>query len=83
MEKGTEDLLKNARRLKKELEAFGRSARAFVRARPAKPEDELEALKDDVLGTVECLLTDDLQPALRKLEELDGLLERVSSLERS
>jgi len=83
MEKDAEELLRKARKLKKELRAFGRDARDFVRTRPEKPEDELEVLEGDVLGTVECLLTDDLQPALKKLEELDGLLERVSSLGRS
>jgi len=81
MEKDAEDLLKKARKLKRELRAFGRDARAFVRTRPEKPEDELEILESDVLGTVECLLTDDLEPALAKLEELDDLLKRVSVLE--
>jgi hypothetical protein len=83
MEKDAEDLLKRARKLRKELRAFGRDARKFVRTRPDKPEDELEILEGDMLGTVECLLMDDLEPALRKLEELDGLLKRVSVLERA
>jgi hypothetical protein len=80
MEKSAEDLLNRARSLKKELRAFGREARAFLRTRPEKPEDELEDLETDMLGGLECLLADDLEPALRKLQELDALLKRASVL---
>lgn len=75
-----EELLQKATRLKKEVRAFGREARAFLRSRPEVPEDEMEKLETDVLGTVECLLADDLGPALKKLEELEALLKRAAIL---
>lgn len=62
------------------MRAFGREARAFLRTRPEKPEDELDDFQTDILGTVECLLSDDLEPALRKLEELVALLKRAAHL---
>jgi hypothetical protein len=80
MEKGAEELLQKARKLKKEVRAFGRDARGFLRTRPETPEEEREDLESDVLGTVECLLSDDLEPALKKLEELEALLKRASLL---
>lgn len=80
MEKGAEELLQKARKLKKEVRAFGREAREFLRTRPEVDEDELEKLETDMLGTVECLLADDLEPALKKLDELEGLLKRASLL---
>ena len=66
--------------MKKEVRAFAREAREFLRLRPEKPEDDLDALETDVLGTVECLLSDDLGPALKKLEELDGVLKRAADM---
>ena len=80
MGKEAEELLQKAIKLKKEVRAFGREARAFLRTRPEIPEDELEKLETDLLGTVECLLADDLGPALKKLEELEALLKRASFL---
>ena len=80
MEKGTEDLLRQTRKLKKEVRAFGREAREFLRKHPEVPEDEVEKLETDVVGTVECLLSDDLEPALKKLDALDALLKRTSLL---
>ena len=80
MGKGAEELLEKALRLKKEVRAFGREARAFLRTHPEVAEDELEKLETDLLGTVECLLADDLGPALKKLEELEALLKRASIL---
>lgn len=80
MEKGAEELLQKARKLKKEVRAFGREARDFLRTRPEIAEDELEKLETDLLGTVECLLADDLEPALKKLDELEGLIKRASLL---
>jgi hypothetical protein len=81
MERSADDLLlQQARKLKKELRAFGRAARGFLRTRPPKAEDDLDDLEADVLGTVECLLNDDLGPALKKLEELEVLLEKASPL---
>lgn len=53
MERGAEELLQKARKLKKEVRAFGRDARDFLRTRPEAPEEEREDLESDVLGTVE------------------------------
>jgi hypothetical protein len=81
MEQSADDhLLQQARRLKKEVRAFGRAARGFLRSQPEKPEDNLDNLETDLLGTVECLLNDDLGPALKKLDELDTLLKKASTL---
>lgn len=79
MEKRSEELLENARKLKKEVRAFSREARAFLRTQPEVPEDELEDPESDLLGAMECLLMDDLEPALRKLDELEELLKRARS----
>ena len=79
METRAEELRERARRLKQEMSDFGREARDFLRQQPEAPEDEMEDPETDLLGTMECLLTDDLEPALRKLDELDGLLQRIRS----
>ncbi len=80
METRAEELRERARRLKQEMSDFGREARDFLRRQqPEVPEDEMEDPETDLLGTMECLLTDDLEPALRKLDELDGLLQRIHS----
>jgi hypothetical protein len=79
METRAEELLRHARTLKKEMQAFVREARDYLRLQPESPEDELEDPETDLLGTMECLLTDDLEPALKKLDELDGLLRRARS----
>ena len=76
-----ENLLQQARRLKEQLAAFDRSARAILRRlNPRIPEPEIEAMRTpaaNLTGILECLLADDFASARRKLRELDRLLRKA------
>jgi len=64
--------------LKKEVQTFDRRGRKFLRSLPAMSEEAYEALtpQAELEGTLECLLGDDLEPALRKIRELESLLRQ-------
>jgi hypothetical protein len=78
----TENLLRQARLLEKQLELFRRRAVAVTGPLDKLVgEAEAEAMvtpRATILGTLECLLADDLVPALRKLATLEDLLETDS-----
>jgi hypothetical protein len=65
--------------LRKDLVVFNRHARKLVDwLDPSLSEEEVEAMETpaaNLLGTLECLLADDFDPACRKLNELDALLK--------
>ncbi|HEV8580233.1 MAG TPA: hypothetical protein VGX68_14290 [Thermoanaerobaculia bacterium] len=76
--RAVEDLLLQTRQLRERLTVFKQSA-LEVAVPLDKAISEAEALemataRANVLGALECLLDDDLEPALRKLAELDCLL---------
>jgi hypothetical protein len=59
-----------------ELRAFRERMRNLVKELPSGSDEELEedgTLEGELLGMLECLLSDDLEPALRKLESVDEL----------
>lgn len=59
-----------------ELKAFRERMRALANDLPQVTDEELEgglSLEGELLGLVECLLSDDLDPAIRKLEGVDEL----------
>jgi len=58
------------------FKAFMERVRNLIKELPPVPDEELEedgTLEGELLGMLECLLSDDLEPALRKLESLDQL----------
>jgi hypothetical protein len=76
MTRAAEDLLRQARKLRKRMVVFDRKAQGFL-GRLEIPDEEVAAMStpaSNLLGTLECLCGDDLKAALRKLDELDGLL---------
>jgi hypothetical protein len=59
-----------------DLRAFTERMRDFARDLPAGPDEELDPETEregELLGMLECLITDDLDPAVRKLESADEL----------
>jgi len=78
--KAAEDLLRQTRLLKSELTVFRRSAReVHRRLNLTIPDEEVEAMRSpaaNLLGMLECLIGDDLNPVLAKLGELDTLLQK-------
>ena len=72
------EFLRPLRRLKIQVMAFDRSGREFLESLPEIPDEELEplALETEIAGTLGCLLEDDLEPALQKIDELEELLQR-------
>jgi hypothetical protein len=58
------------------LRAFMERMRNLIKDLPSVSDEELEdegTLEGELLGMLECLLSDDLEPALRKLESVDEL----------
>ena len=77
MNRAAEDLLRQARMLRKRMVVFDRRAQDFLGSLEIADE-EVAAMRTpaaNLLGTLECLCGDDLKAALRKLDELDGLLK--------
>ncbi|HVR96515.1 MAG TPA: hypothetical protein VMW27_07875 [Thermoanaerobaculia bacterium] len=74
-----------AQRLKHQLAVFGKSARELHRRLDLRiPEEEVEDMRTpaaNLLGTLECLIADDLMPVYKKLEELIDLLNDRSVAE--
>jgi len=76
--RAVENLLSQTRQLRERLAVFMQSVQGV--AGPLDEilsEGEIQAMvtaRAKVLGTLECLLADDLKPAMRKLTELDSLL---------
>jgi hypothetical protein len=59
-----------------DLRAFTERMRGFARDLPAGPDEEPDpeaAREGELLGMLECLITDDLDPAVQKLESADEL----------
>jgi hypothetical protein len=78
--RAAEDLLRQTRLLKSQLSIFGKSAQEVHRRLNGEiPDDEVESMRSpaaNLLGTLECLIADDLKPVLAKLGELDSLLQK-------
>jgi len=58
------------------FKAFMERVRNLIKELPPVSDEELEedgTLEGELLGMLECLLSDDLEPALRKLESVDEL----------
>ncbi len=76
--RAAENLLRQTTQLKGQMSGFRGSAREIMRSLDkALPNAEVEAMvtpEANVLGTLECLLAEDFEPALRKLSELESLL---------
>jgi hypothetical protein len=59
-----------------ELRAFREKMRGLLESLPRITGEEVESgesLEAEVLGTLECLIADDLDPAIRKLQSVEGL----------
>jgi hypothetical protein len=59
-----------------DLREFTERIRGFARALPTSPDDEMTtevAREGELLGMLECLIADDLDPAVKKLESVDEL----------
>jgi len=59
-----------------ELKAFRKRMKDLATKLPAVSDEELEAeetLEGELLGMIECLVADDLDPAIHKLETVDEL----------
>jgi hypothetical protein len=59
-----------------ELRAFREKMRGLLESLPRVTGEEVESgesLEAEVLGTLECLIADDLDPAIRKLQSVEGL----------
>lgn len=71
-----EELLDHLRRLRTQVEDFERRGNDFLQGLPYLTEEDFAAStpEAELQGTLECLLGDDLQPALRKLAELEDYL---------
>jgi hypothetical protein len=69
------------------MASFDRSAREILRwLDPEVSAEENEAMISpaaNILGALECLLAADLEPAFRKLIELDGLLTTTDPIANS
>jgi len=65
-----------------ELRRFQARMQALLKELPAVSEDELaesETVESELLGTLECLINDDLGPAIQKLESVASLKVESSS----
>lgn len=51
-----------------ELRSLRERVQDWARELPATPGEEPEGEEEELLGMLECLLSDDLEPAIRKLE---------------
>lgn len=61
-----------------ELRAFREKMRGLLAALPHLTDEQLEAgetPEGELLGTLECLISDDLDPAIRKLQSVERLQE--------
>jgi hypothetical protein len=61
-----------------ELRAFREKMRELLAALPQLTDEELETgdtPEGELLGTLECLISDDLDPAIRKLQSAERLRE--------
>ena len=59
-----------------ELRAFREKMRGLLEALPRVTDEELESgetPEGELLGTLECLISDDLDPAIRKLQGVERL----------
>ncbi|MFL6262048.1 MAG: hypothetical protein ACJ76Y_20315 [Thermoanaerobaculia bacterium] len=59
-----------------ELRAFREKMRALLESLPHVPDEALEnggSVEGEILGTLECLISDDLDPAIRKLRSVEKL----------
>jgi hypothetical protein len=59
-----------------ELRAFRERMRGLLRSLPPVTDEQLEsgeAAEVEILGTLECLISDDLDPAIRKLRSVEAL----------
>ncbi|MEO6192887.1 MAG: hypothetical protein ABIS20_07750 [Thermoanaerobaculia bacterium] len=66
-----------------ELRAFRERMRGYAMKLPAVSDEDLEAeetLEGELLGMIECLVADDLDPAIHKLETVDELGPDPSAL---
>src|SRR6185295_10001025 len=72
------DLLRQTQQLQKQMAAFKASAGGVHGSLdPLVPDDEVEIMESaraDLLGTLECLINEDLEDAVRHLCELEKLL---------
>jgi hypothetical protein len=77
--RAAEDLARRAHRLKSELAGFKRTARKLHAAlEPEVSDAEVEVMKSpqaNLLGTLECLVSEDVGPLTMRLDELDALLQ--------
>jgi hypothetical protein len=59
-----------------ELRAFREKMRGLLESLPRVPDEALESggsPEGEILGTLECLISDDLEPAIRKLQSVERL----------
>jgi hypothetical protein len=71
------EFLRQLKRWKLQMATFDQGAREFLRSLPRLSDEAFEAYTPEAIlqGTLECLLADDLAPALQKVAELEGLLK--------
>lgn len=70
-----QSFLRQLQDMKRRMADFERCGRDFLQSLPNVPEEEpLESVEAEIQGTLGCLLGDDLEPARRKLDELEGYL---------
>jgi hypothetical protein len=76
------EFLLQLKRLKLQMATFDQGARELLRSLPQVTDEAFEAFTPEasLQGTLECLLADDLSPALQKLEELEILLKEGDGL---
>ncbi|HEX4497831.1 MAG TPA: hypothetical protein VIE43_19310 [Thermoanaerobaculia bacterium] len=76
--RGTAEAVKERLKLKaRDLRDLAEQMRDLARELPAhggdRTVDGAEGLEEELVALVECLLVDNLEPAIRRLEEVDGL----------
>jgi len=76
--RGLENLLRQTRQLREQLAVYKRTAQDIQGSLDQiLPDSEVELMvtpRADLLGTLECLLNDDLEAAVRHLGEVEELL---------
>lgn len=71
-----EEILQKLKAAVEELKSLRERVQGWARELPAasnEPLDDEETREGELLGMLECLLVDDLEPAIRKLESADEL----------
>jgi len=71
-----EEIRQKLRAAAEELKSLRERVQGWARELPEVPDESLEneeTLEGELLGLLECLLGDDLEPAIRKLESVDKL----------